>query len=124
MKNLLNTIETYSNKHNLLPKGSTIILGLSGGPDSIFLLHALIRLQEKWNLRLIAAHLDHEWRQDSYKDAKFCQETTDKLGVQLMITAKISDLGLSFKFEGSKEELGRKARRSFLERIAQECQAD
>src|SRR3990172_10012376 len=41
-----------------------------------------------------------------------------------MITEKISDLSLSFKFEGSKEELGRKARRSFLERIAQECQAD
>lgn len=116
-KNLISTVHSHSNEHHLITPGSTVILGLSGGPDSLFLLHVLALLHASKSITLIAAHLDHEWRPDSYKDAEFCRSVTQALGVRLA-TAKISDLGLSLKFNGSKEEVGRKARRYFFEQVA------
>ncbi len=101
-------------KDQLIKPGDTIIIGLSGGPDSLFLLHFLASIRTEMNLTLIAAHLDHGWRVDSAKDVKFCQEAADALGVQF-VTLKFSDLGLSLKFNGSLEEIGRQARRHFFE---------
>lgn len=101
----------------LIAPGSTVILGLSGGPDSIFLLHALAPLHADKTITLIAAHLDHEWRTDSASDVEFCHRATQALGVTLL-SAKLSELCVSLKFNGSKEELGRKARRYFFEQVA------
>ena len=101
---------------------STIIIGLSGGPDSVFLLHTLAALREEKKLTLIAAHLDHEWRQDSANDVLFCKEVAENLSVTF-VSKKISELPLSFKANGSKEEIGRKARRYFFEQCAQEYNA-
>ncbi len=112
-------INSYISEHNLLPPNATVILGLSGGPDSVFLLHFLANK----NIKLIAAHLDHEWRKDSEKDTKFCKEQAEKLGIPL-VSKKISELDLQIKFNGSKEEVGRKARRYFLEQTMKEHTAD
>jgi tRNA(Ile)-lysidine synthase len=119
---LYQKIYTAIQKDQLITSGDTIIIGLSGGPDSIFLLHVLASLQEELNLKLIAAHLDHGWRPDSGKDVQFCQEAASALGVEF-IARKFSDLGLSLKFNGSLEELGRQARRHFFETVRQEYQA-
>ena len=107
---------------NLISSNSTIIIGLSGGPDSVFLLHMLAALREEKNLTLIAAHLDHEWRQDSANDVVFCKEVAENLSVTF-VSKKMSELPLSFKANGSQEEIGRKARRSFFEQLAQEYNA-
>jgi tRNA(Ile)-lysidine synthase len=120
---LISTLNTYAQHHNLLPEGSTIILGLSGGPDSMMLLHYLAALHAQGTIKLIAAHLDHEWRDDSHNDVIFCQEAAKSLGVGF-VTQKISNLGLSLKFNGSKEEYARKARRSFFEQLRIEHNAD
>ncbi len=122
-KILIEQINTFIKKHNLLPEGCKVILGISGGPDSVFLLHLLADMQSKGRIFLIAAHLDHEWRTDSHKDVIFCQEMTKQLGVPL-VTAKLSELALAAKFNGSKEEFGRKARRHFLEQVQKEHNAD
>lgn len=114
---LLSTIHTIIQKNNLIPPSSTVILGLSGGPDSLFLLHALAPLHQQGAINLIAAHLDHGWRPNSEKDAEFCLKTTETLGIPLRV-AKLNELELSVKFNGSKEELGRKARRYFFEKLA------
>lgn len=116
-------ISNFIQKHNLLKQGSTVILGLSGGPDSVFLLHFLNDLFHKGIINLIAAHLDHEWRPESAQDSLFCRTITHELGIKL-ISAKASELKFSFKKEGSREELGRKMRRYFLEKVCAEEQAD
>ena len=67
----------------------------------------LAHLAPTLNLTLIAAHLDHEWRTQSFKDVQFCKELCENLGIQL-ITQKLSDLGLNLKFNGSQEDIGRK----------------
>lgn len=116
-------IADFCDKNQLLPEGTRVILGLSGGPDSVFLLHYFAPLHEQKKIHLIAAHLDHQWRADSHKDVEFCLKTTAALNIKL-IAAKASELGLQFKFKGSKEELGRSMRRHFLQQVCQQEGAD
>lgn len=109
-------INTFIQKHDLLPPGSLIIVGLSGGPDSVFLLHFLKSIQEQHNLTLIAAHLNHEWRAESEQEALFCKQVCDNLGIPIIIK-KISELDYTPKYNGSKEEYARHMRRYFFKQI-------
>lgn len=116
-------ISNYIEKHSLIPPGSRIIVGLSGGPDSVFLLHLLHGLQKTLNLTIIAAHLDHQWRIDSAYDVFFCQNLALSLGIPF-ISSTASELNTAIKFNGSQEEIGRKLRRHFLEQVRYEHNAD
>lgn len=119
---LMARIDQAIARHNLIQPYSTIILGLSGGPDSMFLLHVLARLHNQGTINLVAAHLDHEWRTNSSDDALFCQKICDQLGVPLTIQ-KMSQLSAAPKFNGSLEERGRIMRRHFLETVRAQHQA-
>ncbi len=123
MKDLLSTIQAYNEKKGLIHDGARIIIGLSGGPDSVFLLHALAQLRTTRKLFLVAAHLDHEWRTESAQDMQFCKTLAESYAIPF-VAKKISQLSLSYKSNGSKEEYGRKARRFFFESLAQEYNAD
>jgi len=120
---LINKIWNFVQKHNLLPPGSRVVLGLSGGPDSVFLLHFLANLWRKGIIELVAAHLDHQWRPESAQYELFCQKVAHELGIKC-ISAQVSELTFPFKIEGSKEELGRTMRRYFLEKVCAEEQAN
>ncbi len=122
MKPLIERINSYITTHNLIPPNATIVLGLSGGPDSVFLAHILADMQKKGLCTVIATHLDHQWRTDSSQDVQFCLAVSEKLEIPF-ITNSISNLAVSLKFNGSKEELGRKMRRHFFEKIKKEHNA-
>jgi len=107
---------------SIIPQNSTIIIGLSGGPDSIYLLHHLVQLKNELNLNLIAAHLDHEWQESSKIAAKLCQDVCDNLQVDLVIK-KLEELKFNVKWNGSKEEIGRKMRRHLFQHLAQKHEA-
>ncbi len=102
---------------------STIIIGLSGGPDSVYLLHRLVEMRDELGLTLFAAHLDHEWRPTSTDDAQFCASLCAYWKVPL-ISKKASELGKAFIGNGSQEQLGRNMRRFFLEEVKKECNAN
>ncbi len=53
-----------------LKKGSTLLLGLSGGPDSMALLHFLMEAKKELNFFLHVAHVDHGWREESGREAE------------------------------------------------------
>lgn len=58
------------------------MLGVSGGPDSVALLHAIISLKDRYNLRLAVAHLNHALRRDaSDRDAAFVERLASGLGL-------------------------------------------
>jgi len=119
----LKPITLFAERHSLIPKNSTIVLGLSGGPDSIFLLQFLCYLRDQGIIKqIIAAHLDHGWRADSANDVAFCKQAAQKANVPFA-TAHISDYTHELPRKGSKEELGRYARRLFLEQVMQKHQA-
>jgi tRNA(Ile)-lysidine synthase len=119
------TIDRFIQHHQLLTTSTKVVVGLSGGPDSVFLLHFLAQKKKEGHLQdLVAAHLDHGWRATSHKDVEFCREMTQHLGISFFVSQKLSDLAVSLKFNGSQEEVGRHARRFFFEQVCQETQAD
>ena len=73
---VLSTIE----KNNLINDGDKIVLGISGGPDSVCLLLILNRLKEKLNIELYAAHMNHQIRGiEAQKDALYVADICDKM---------------------------------------------
>ena len=120
---LIAKIKHFIDQHNLFTVGQRIIIGLSGGPDSVCLLHVLSKLKVDYGLDLIAAHLDHQWRINSQEDIFFCKELCQKLDIEF-VWAQAKDLELQNKTTGSLEELGRILRRQFFEKIASEFNAD
>ncbi|MBI2344970.1 tRNA lysidine(34) synthetase TilS [Candidatus Dependentiae bacterium] len=101
---------------------STVIVGFSGGPDSVCLLNLVTKLVPSLNLTIIAAHLDHGWRKESALDAAWCKNMCQELGVTFIGTTT-TELNYTPKYNGSKEELGRRLRRYFFEKLAQEYNA-
>jgi tRNA(Ile)-lysidine synthase len=76
------TIRAYS----LAAVGDAVLVALSGGPDSVALLHVLSRLQREMKLTLAALYVNHHIRPRAAKrEEEFCQKLCDKLGVTLTI---------------------------------------
>lgn len=72
-------------RDSLLPRGSTILVAVSGGQDSLSLLRLLLDLQDKWDWRLLAAHGDHQWRDDSAANAVFVQDLCQQWDVPCQV---------------------------------------
>ena len=64
-----------------LKRGSTLLLGLSGGADSTALLHLLLDMQQSLSFSLHLAHVDHGWRSESQKEAAALREQAKQLGL-------------------------------------------
>ncbi len=109
-KKLENELQYIFNKK---PK---IILGLSGGPDSVFLFYFLNKLHKENKIELIAVNLDHEWRKESALDTEFCKNLCEQNNIKF-IGKKASELQLNLKFNGSMEDIGRKLRQHLFKQV-------
>ncbi|WP_245831000.1 tRNA lysidine(34) synthetase TilS [Sediminibacillus massiliensis] len=61
-------VNNFARKHQLFHEGATVLVGVSGGPDSMALLHYLAEARTSWKLRLIALSVDHGLRGDQAKE--------------------------------------------------------
>lgn len=107
-------------QYNLIKKYDSIVIGVSGGPDSVVLLYLLNSIKKEFNLNLHIGHLDHMLRKDSYKDAGYVTKLADKLRIPLTV-AQVNIKELAQK--GSVEEIARNARLGFLFRVARAIKA-
>lgn len=112
------------NKYNLIENGDKIVLGLSGGPDSVCLLHILCRLKEKLDIEVYAAHLNHQIRGiEAQKDALYITQLCDDLGVTSFV--KSIDVPKYCKENGlSVEEGARKLRYEMFEEIKRKTKSN
>lgn len=94
----------------------TLVAGLSGGADSVSLLHALHALAGQDGFRLVAAHLDHGLRPDSARDAAFCRRLCRTLGVPLRV-GRADVRARAARDGGGIEEAARLERHAFLEAV-------
>ena len=79
---LLLKVEQTILSRNMFKKGDRILTGVSGGPDSVALLHLLLRLAPKWELKIGIAHLNHCLRgAESDRDAEFVANLAAKTGI-------------------------------------------
>ena len=70
------------NKYKLMQQGEHLLIGVSGGADSMALLHLLCNLRREYNLHLVVAHVDHMFRgEQSYEDYVFVEKYCAEWGV-------------------------------------------
>lgn len=115
---LLPAIETYLNRCRMLRPAETLVVGVSGGPDSVALLHLLYRLSGPWRLRLHVAHLHHGIRgAEADADAAFVAALAARW--QLPYTQeRVALPALAAQGKLALEEAARRARYAFLARVA------
>ena len=79
---LIQQIESFIRRHSLLRTGSRAGVAVSGGADSVCLLHALFELRSRWNLHIEVVHVNHLLRgADSDADENFVRELAQSLGL-------------------------------------------
>ena len=106
-------------KYNMLSKGDRVLIGVSGGADSIALLEFFVSVKEKYDLDICVAHIEHGIRgEDSVNDAEFVKNYCKKLGVNFYLKA-IDAPNLAKKAKMGVEEYSRMARYDFFNTI--EC---
>src|SRR5271167_5023691 len=100
--------------------GASILVGLSGGADSVALISALIETRERLGLKIAAAHLNHRIRGDeSDRDEEFVRDMCARLGIELIVE-QAEGLGAVANLE----ERAREVRRDFLVRASQTIGAE
>ena len=109
---VLNTIK----KFNLINKNDTIVIGVSGGPDSMCLLHILNLLKEELEFNIVVAHINHMIREEAEEETRYVQEYCEKIGVQCFIK-RIDVIKKAEAEKSGTEEAGRKARYDFFEEV-------
>ncbi|WP_373600077.1 tRNA lysidine(34) synthetase TilS [Paraclostridium bifermentans] len=83
---IVDRVRSTINKYSLLEKGDKVVLGLSGGPDSVCLLHILKQLESEYNISIYAAHLNHQIRGiEAQKDVMYISQLCDSLGVKFFV---------------------------------------
>src|SRR5208283_1681868 len=85
-KSLEQRVLGFIREHHLTTRGQTLLVAVSGGQDSVCLLHVLHRLQSELGIKLHAAHLDHRLRgQESTGDARYVARLAKSLGIPVTI---------------------------------------
>lgn len=110
-------------KYDMLSQNDIVVVGVSGGPDSMALLHFLYTLADEYSLKLYAAHLNHMLRgSESDEDAEYVKEYCGKLNIPC--TVRHVDINaLAKKYGLSSEEAGRKARYKLFMDVASQIKA-
>jgi tRNA(Ile)-lysidine synthase len=96
----------------LVPEGSTIVAAVSGGSDSIALLHLLAHWARRRGWTILVAHLDHALRRGSNADRRFVERVARSLALRA-VTAR-QDVRAARRRDESLEEAARRVRRAFL----------
>ncbi len=121
---LLSDVRNYVQRHGLLAEGQTVVVGVSGGPDSVALLDVLRRLSPEFRLELHIAHLHHGIRgADADADADFVMALAERW--DLACTVLRVDLpGIAERHGLALEEAARRVRYAFLAQTAQRVGAE
>ncbi len=116
---VLKTIETY----NLIEKNDKIVIGVSGGPDSICLLHVLYGLKEKLGIEIVVAHVNHMLRDVADLETEYVQNFCKKLGIECYVK-KADILEISKTQKKGTEEVGRQVRYDFFDEVAKKTNSN
>lgn len=108
----------FIKENDLISSGDKILIGLSGGPDSVFLLHFLNKYKKKFKIEIGVAHINHLLRgKESKKDNLFCEAICHELLIPFYHLSR-NIKSYTKKYKTSLEVAGRKIRYEFFEKIS------
>ena len=119
MEKVIKTIEKY----NLIQNGDKIVIGVSGGPDSICLLHILNSIKVKYNLQLFVAHVNHMIRENAKKDEQYVIEFCKNIDVPVYVK-HVEVLNVAKEQKISTEEAGRNERYKFFDDVLEKTDSN
>ncbi len=110
---MLDRIAQFITRHQMFPPWSRVGVAVSGGADSIFLLHALRELASRWDLQLSVIHVEHGMRgAASLEDAGFVQDLARSFGLPLHLrSANVPAI------HDNQEQAARRVRHAFFEEL-------
>lgn len=118
MKSVEEKVLLFIAEEKLIEQNDKILVGFSGGADSVFLLSFLKKFQKKFNLSLIAVHLNHNLRgEEADEDESFCRKFCAALNIPIIIRKK-NVKAFAQKNKLSLEEAGRKIRYKLFDEVA------
>jgi len=117
---LVKVVQQTIERHDLLRRGEPVVVGVSGGPDSLCLLHILRRLAENYGWTIHVAHLNHQIRgAEADADAAFVADLAAQWG--LPYTVSTQDVpSLARQRKQAIEETARQVRYTFLAKVARQ----
>ncbi len=116
---VLKTIKTY----NLIEKNDKVVIGVSGGPDSICLLHLLYSIKKELEFEIVVAHINHQIRKVADSETEYVKDFCKNLGIECFVK-KENITELAKKQKKGTEEVGRQVRYDFFEDVAQKTNSN
>lgn len=116
---LLNKISQTIEKYSMIKPHDKILIALSGGSDSVFLLHVLFDLRLKYNFSVYAAHLNHSLRAEADNEENFVKILCSSLNIPCF-SKKANIKNITKEYNISEETAGRNERYSFFESLKKE----
>ena len=112
-------------KYNLIKNNEKIILGVSGGPDSISMLNILIEIrnEKKMNFDIVVAHVNHMIREEAIDDENYVKEYCMKNNIECFVK-RIDVLKLANDNKMGTEETGRKVRYDFFKEVMEKTNSN
>ena len=124
MESLIHKIKNTLAEHKMVETGDRVLVGVSGGPDSVSLLYGLHALKQELGIELVVAHLNHRARgAESDGDARFVQQLGDSLKIQTVMEAQDVPAEQAASKQ-SFQETARNIRLGFFERALKQTGAD
>lgn len=115
-------LDTIKN-NNLINSGDKIVVGVSGGPDSLTLLTLLNKYKSKFNYEIIVAHVNHLIRKDSTDDEQFVENYCKKNGIKFYCK-RVNVQEIAKQQKKGEEEVGRNERYKFFDEICEKENAN
>lgn len=111
---MYNLVKKNILEKDLIKTGDNVLIGLSGGPDSVFLFHNLRKLKESLSFNLYASHINHMYRgKDAQHDEDFVRSLCEEYGVRLFVKRK-NATEYAKELKVTEEEAGRILRYNFF----------
>ena len=121
---LFREILNINKKYNLIENNDTIVVGFSGGPDSVFLVEMLKKLQYFFNFKIYLVHINHLLRgEDADSDENFSFEYAKKNNLEIFIK-RIPVKEIAKEVGKTLEEVGREERYKFFSEIYEKVEAN